>query len=569
MRYLYGWFMTRSPRIKLSILGMVLLAVTMVAIHRPALDAFRGWRAERLVAQAASFAEEENWDQVQRTAMASLQLRNSIEGRRLLLSAYEDADHPQVLALAVGILQLPDAQVEDRLRAIRLSLDYGDIVTAAGLVRSVNRQELEVPALRYQVVRFHLRAGNESEAIRIVDDTAEEENAPALELLLVKGLALTDNPETIIANSARLLRVLSGADDQAALGALRFIASLPEVRVERNMAEKALERFGNDHRLRVSDRLRLDFFRIVLRLGEREDLIEAAVLAYRDHDLEILVGWLERLNEFERILELTELDSFKKEPTPSLFAMRVSALEKLGRFVELEDELARPSAPIGDVPLICARATIATQLGKKSKALILWKQAIARARRAPGKNFYYFIASSARRAGNTEVYMDALAHGIESLLGPPPPAGQVAELFSWLYEKDDTERLMRLSYRLLEREPGNPLLINNFHYLKILQGECSEDDVKALRRIVEAFPEEPAFASSLALGLVMNGEPEAALSVLDSLETMKRPRSEAIIRAAVLSEEQKRAADFSTLLGEVDWNQFSSAEQRVLQNLLN
>jgi len=568
MRYLLGWFLSLRTRTKV-ILGVIILLLALgVVFRRPMWEAFASWRAENLLEEARQYAEDENWEDVERTAMASLQLESSVDAYRLLTEAFVQNREPRILQAAAGLFSHPEATLEDRTRAIEVFLDKKQVVAAAPMVESLDAAEREDPAMHYQLVRFHLMAGNYGKAAEMADAVPAAERNPALDLLLAQGFAASGKEEAKGATAARLGRVLTGEDDNLARQAMRLLAALPDKWISQKLAEKALERFGGNESLPLADRLRLDLFRIGLGVVEREKLVEETIAKNRQEHLEELVAWLARLGEAQRIVDLTDPSRRPEGLSATLFEKRAGALEGLGKLEELKQELEDPPVDIPDVRLLAARAALATKLENESEAVILWQQAFEAAENDPSRNWFYQISSSAARAGLRDRQMEALARAIEHPRGTPPQARQLESLFAWLYETGDIERLLKINYQLLAREPGNPGLVNNYHYLKVLLGEATENDVEVLRRLVETFPDIPQFRSSYALALLKTGQPGPALAALDEIEEplAERPPADKAVYAAVLAG-LGRHDEVEKLAAGIDWDKVPAGEASALQEL--
>lgn len=510
-------------------------------------------------------AAAEKWSEAERLASASLRLRSSVEAARVLLSASEAAERPRLLHVARGVFFHPDAVLDDRVRAIRICLDYEDAVMAAQLLARLDADERETPAVQYETVRFLLKIEKYDEALQTVDQHTDPKQRPELDLLIASELADSKNSGARGVISERLDAVFHNGDHETALRALRILGSLPDSWISEPLARSALGRFREDPDLSVSDRLWVDLLKIGVGDGDRKAIIDSAVAAYRDSALTVLVPWLERLGEHERVVDLTDPAGRTAEMGSELFQSRARALGLLGRYEELEKELLDPPAEIADIPLLCCRAILATQQEKRSHALLLWQEAMERAERDATRNWFYYISDRASLVGNEDLEMEAMARGIEGRFGRPPPTAELAGLITWLYEHHETKRLLDVSYRLLQREPRNPLLINNYYYLKALHGTATREDLEVLKELVAAIPDEPGFASSLAFAHLELDEPAEAIQVLDELDTDERPRSEQAIRAAALSALEQREASFA-IAANIDWDKFSTEEATVLRS---
>lgn len=545
-------------------LASLLVLVALAAWgHRPAWSAFKSWRAERLAAEAREFAQAGDWDEVHRTATASLQNAGSLEAFRLLTEAAEHTGDSRVLKLAASLFLSPDATPADLARALKIILDAGDSLNASRLASTLDRAELAHPPVRHQAVRGLLMVGNFREAIALADDPALTPRDPALDLLLARGFADRGTEKARDATAERLRLLLHGEDRDLALQAVQLLASLPDHWINEDLATLALERFQGDPDLAGTDQLHLDLFHISLQQVPAEELIEQSIARHREANLTPLVEWLMRLGEVKRIVDLTDPDTVSLDVT--LFQLRAHALGALGRLEQLESELEAPPVHIPEPLLLSARASLATRMKKESQAILLWRKAFDAAKLDRSRNWFYPLATVAQRGGDTDRQMEALAQGIEHPLGTPPSAPSLAPLFQWLLERNDTDRLLEVSYALLRREPNNPVLINNYLYLRAVHGNPSESDADTLRKLAEAFPDQAAFRHSLALTLLRIGNPQGALEELGKLASIPAelsPSGQAIYSKAL--EALSKPDEAAALAATIDWNALTKAEQELL-----
>lgn len=500
------------------ILIFILVAITgAILTYRPAVKKFKTWRAESLIAEARGFADSGDWKEVKRTAVASLQNENSLEALRLLAKASIKTNDPRTLEIVYALFNDPDAGPSDRVLALEQALVSGDLATASAMVSSLSAEEKTDPALHRQIVHTLLLNGKYQEAILLADDPAIVPKDPSVDLLLAQGLAGSDLEGARELTTARLDGLMKGADRELALQALTFLTFLRDDWIHEPLAEAAVTRFQEDPDLSVAHRLELEFLKLGLAQTDRKETIEKMISEYRENHLTELIHWLKRINEPKQVVQLTESEVAKA--VPELFSERISALEKLGLWELLDEELANPPVVIPEPLLYSARAITAFRIGNQIKFIQSWEDAVQAAKLDLSRNWFYQLAASARLLEDTDRQMDALVQGIQHPLGRHPNATELSPLFQWLLDRGETEKLLKISGILLRREPQNPLLINNYLYLKALYGKVNSDDVAQLRLLVKTYPEKKDLLDSLALVLLQNDEPQAALDVLKEVSS--------------------------------------------------
>jgi energy-converting hydrogenase A subunit M len=555
-------FFQRHPK-KVVLLFLLMAFAGAFLAYRPAQRAFKTWRAESLLEEAQEFADAGNWEEARRTAVASLQNEGSLAALRLLSLSSIKTDDPRSLEFVYSLFAHPEAEAGDRAMALERALGSGDLLNASQMVRSLSEDDQKVPALHCQIVNWLLLSRQFQEAIQLADASPIEARDPALDLLLAKGLAGSGLEGAREITTARLGSLMKGDDRDLALQVLTFLTYLKDGWIYEPLAEATIQRFEDDPDLRVTDRLNLEFLRLGLKKVDPDKVVADTIAKYQENNRRELVVWLKRVGESKRIVALTGSEAAKSNP--DLFSARISALERLGLWAQLEDELQEPSVFIAGPLLLSAQATAAFRTGDQIKFFRRWQDAIKAAKLDLNQNWFYRLAASAGQLQDTDRQMEALVLGIEHPMGKPPNASALSSLFQWLLDRGETERLLEVSYALLRHEPQNPLLINNHLYLKALHGQVNDRDVAKLRGLREAFPKQTEVRDSLALVLLQNGEPQAALAELKMIspETAGLSPSGQAVYAKAL-QELGREEEAAELGGKIAWESLTEAEQKLL-----
>ena len=478
----------RKHRKKLWVILLASLVGAGILAYVPARNALRASRAAGLLEQARELAEAGEWREARRTAAASLQNEESLEAFRIVTQAAVAEEDRDALGLVYRLFALPGATTEDRLLALKTAYDRNDQYNARILVSQLSPDEKKIPEIHYQVVRGLLMAGLFEKALALVERPPESEGSwpLKLDLLLARWFAKTNLKGAVEATNERLERVLTGADRDLALEALDFLILLPDGRIDQKLAEAALERLQDDPGLEVQDRLNLDFLRVGLKKSPLEETVNKALEDYRESHPAELIPWLDRLGQFEAVLELTS--EWAEPMDQSLFDKRLQALARLGRFEELEEELKEPPVVIPEPALLIFRSVIAAAKDDRLRAYQYWDQAFEAARRDRSENWFYKLMATAGNLGDNDRQMKSLAEAIKHPLGTPPQAGKLAPLFAWLDARGDTKSLFEVSSHLLRWQPNDPVLINNYLYAKSLHDKVTEEEVAALRALITKYP---------------------------------------------------------------------------------
>lgn len=119
---------------------------------------------------------------------------------------------------------------------------------------------------------------------------------------------------------------------------------------------------------------------------------------------------------------------------------------------------------------------------------------------------------------------------------------------------------------MLQREPGNPLLINNYLYLKAVYHEVEDGDLEALSRLVEQHPTQEHFRYSYAFLLLRKGKADQVVKELAKIDSDPDKLSEAgqAIRAKAL-EALGLKEEARELSANIDWERLTGDEIKHLQ----
>jgi tetratricopeptide (TPR) repeat protein len=536
------------------------LALIVLVVFRPVMSRVQVWRAGSLLEEAQGHAAAGEWDESLRTSLAALQLDPNFETLLVYFQAQCRTGDGGVLQSAVRIATNEQATAENRANALSVFLDVGDRVNFASILTALDEETREHPKIKFQTLRFLLAGGQVELALGLVEALSEAERSTSFDLLLCSGLIRDQRPAVRQEAFRRLAELLASEDDVVALDAMRIIASQPDGGISNELAQKSLERFADETGLGVGEQFALRLFEIGLEPDRRESIVSAALEKYQDSDLLRLLNWLLRVGEAEQAVALSEA----RMKELKVFRLRSQALKLVKKYEQLLEELETPPPGISSAELFASRAAVSRLLGRTADEADYWSRALGFARLRSRENHFPVIANIARQVGAEEIGFEALACSIEHPVGVPPESSKLDELYAWL-AKNDIDRLLSISRRLLQREPGNPVLVNNYCYLETLHGRADERTVAALAELVEAFPEELSFRGSLAFAHLRLGEAEKALEVIEqsSVVPSEMPNGEKAVYSAALAQ-AGREDEAAALAATVEWGEMSELEGAVL-----
>ncbi|MEM0895691.1 MAG: hypothetical protein AAGJ79_02310 [Verrucomicrobiota bacterium] len=550
---------------------IVLLGIIAFFFRAPLSKATNGWRAGQLAEEAATFAERGEWAQASGAALASLQLDLSTDAFRTFYQSARKLQNPQALRIG-GMLFLQDgATSADRAEVLGHFIAANDLLATERLVAELTEEDLAHPGVRAEVMRFLMRTGRFGEALEMDKATPGDQQNTA-DLIIAEELVRSRRTEYRNAVASRLRRVISGAQEEDAFSAVRLLASLPDDWIAGSVASLVLEKFGAREEIPADIMLAVRALEIGLHPDRRESILQGAVADW-DSNKELVAAWLLRVGEAEKLIALTNPDALDGEESPplpaGLFELRMQALEATGDFETLYGELAEAPAAIPASRIAARRAVAAEKTGRKAEAVSLWLSAHDTAGRELNRNNFYDLAEIAKSSGSSDNRFRALATALEHPVGIPPATAELKDVFDWLYQKGETDSLLKVSAVLLDRLPQNPVLINNYFYLLALRGYPGERAETVLQHLVKKFPNEPQYAGTLALALVRNEKHMEAIAVFEALSADPQvwPAAEKAVFSVALHAigASERAADLEK---SIDWEQLSEPESKVFQALI-
>ena len=393
--------------------------------------------------------------------------------------------------------------MDDRKEVIEAALAENDLVLAVQLLQSLGESTGNDPELARLRLLAHFTMGQWERARALAREHFAGPDGGAFKLLLARGLGRSGREHYRSEVTGLVSELVRHPERSVAREAVEALLELPRDWVDAPLRAEARARLeGQSDRTRAEE---LALAALLLRdpRESRERLVEQVVGAHRD-DIPALVAWLVRAEAWEEIAALTE----EGELDESTFNHRMTALHGLERYDDLDAELKDPPVPVHDALRHGARAALAIKRDQRAEAVSLWQQAFKAAELDRSDNQYYRLAVMARQVNDTERQMEALARAIEHPRGIPPAADQLVPLFKWLHASAKGKRFLGITFRLLQREPGNPVLINNYHYLRAMHDDPSVNSVDALQVLVNSFPEETTVPQHAGPGPRSHGQGE-------------------------------------------------------------
>lgn len=568
----------RNPWVRRIAVVTLLLAVAAGTLYwkRAALRHYANdWSADRHLAHAERELAAGNHRVALSRALTAIELDpRRIEPLRVLCASARELRDSRSLVFATALAGHPEATDPDRLDVLSLFAEVGEERRFAVVFAALPESLRVSPEARFLRLRQRLQRGEGAgvvAALEIDPELLETWPGPRLRLEGLWQRAYPGDDAAAANLAADLLEQELKPDDRIAI--LEGLSQLLPSRIPPRSGARLLEALGEGIGTGEPPTLR-DTLAIAAEPERSEAIVVSVVERLDPGSLGMLCRWLALLGEIETILEVTDKPTGLTDPIAC--EVRARAL------IETEDyagALALLSYPVDSsdaVAIAILEAAAARGLGHNSDENAAWRKAQLAADSDLTRNRYLGLAEAARRAGRREVAVDAIVAACRHPVGLLPPAREIAWVMDDLVKGGRANDLLAVLARILPWEGGEPALINNAVYLSlILERAVGGAAVEAMKRIVEAHPEEAGFRNTLVLAYLAAGDAEAAIglypemSVPGSDEEAWRDFSEtrkAVYALALAENGDDRR--FRQVVETIDWDSFFEKEGRFFESRL-
>ncbi len=476
---------------------------------------YRDWEEKRLLRRAAAFMSGGDLKEATLTARRAFQINPySLDAARLIAKMAESANDRTALEWRKTALELAPGSVEDASALITTALLFGETATA-------ERALAAIPPEHRDTASYHASAARVAEAHRKMEE-AEPHWARAVELAPADSLYRLKHALSQLASrdparqeKARASLTALRADPAHRVPATR--ALITDAVTRRETAHVAFElarelqaypeaTFGD----------RLVYLDILRQLKAPEYVgylskMEADALA-QPRDLAELLGWMNRSGlsalavDFARSVPPEKL---KEWPVPLVLADS----HALGRDWKAVEELVR-NARWGQFDFL-RKAMLARALrgqDKMAAATREWADAQKLASEQP--QFLQLLTRTISDWNWKEETLDLLWQLTKH---PETRAEALATLYAYYAEARDTQGLYRTLRILVEVNPDDPKIKNNFAQVALLL-DAEPERARALsRQLYQTHGADPAYASTYAFSVYRSSGPEQALAIMEKL----------------------------------------------------
>ncbi len=530
------------------------------------------WRVNGLVEKAATLRDQGNVGEAHEVALAAQRLnRASYPALELLYRTGIEIESDSLAATAAALFLHHASDRDDKLEALETLLDLEQYSQFAELFRRIPNEHRTDADAWYLEGRFFQEVGERRKARELVeayfDSGGEDDRLRLLEIeLLLNPDAGPSSREKGQRKLARRLE-LGGAE---AAEALHLLWDYPVDFIRSELFHPVLvATFQSMPGAGVREQLALTNIELARapRSPERtERLIREAMTKHGKEAPEDVAIWLAGLKRPRLVLEV--LDEEAGMASITAYDVRLRALGEVHGIDAAEEWLADPHPDSIPVLVSTARAKIAIARDEPIAVINHLREAMSEAGRENTRRAFLNIFAFAVDFGRVDYASEALA---EAAQRPGPSFPRLEEVWPqvrYLSERGDFPALRAIFQAIAVAQPDHPIVLNNLAYANLVLGENEEAAVERSRALVAERPEVMGFRTTLAFGLMMQGEWEEAWAVLEESEfSIDQVSAAGGVIYALALEKQGRIEEAQAVREALEWSELSNAEQRALAAL--
>lgn len=538
-------------KIERSIIKIILWTVGVVLVLAVGgtfgYSSYRNWQQRRLIAKANALVSHGDYKHASLDARRLLQINpNSADGFRILARIAEKAGLRAALDWRRRVMDLGVATPNDLILLARAAIRFDEPATAEVAMSRLPesaKQTAEYHALLADIA-LKQRDGVEMERQLSEANRLEPENKDYIMRLAALRLG-ANNAETRAKGKKTLVELQN--DPMQRREATRYLAE-DALRQKNTLTALELARLLDSYPDKTyADRLLLlSALQAAFDSGFAPFLEEMQTTSAEDPErAAALLTWM-NMNNLSR-----EAIAWSTKLAPAVIGNKLVQIALSDSFVTAKDwaglQRLVNSGNWGTVDFlrnaIAARAL--RELGNEPESAAQWNEAMKKI--TANSRHIMMLAETVEKWGWRNEAIDLLW-----LVAKDPVKGDEAlgSLYRYFAKNEDTENLYRVLLHRMELHPNDRNVQNNYAAISLLLNMNTERAQKIAREIHEKEPANPAYASTYAFALHVQGEPKKAAKVMEGLtaEQLRQPEIAAyygIILAA--AGDHARAAEFLDL----------------------
>ncbi len=533
---------------------------------------FYAKKAEEHVENARKAMEKEEWKEANRLSLAALKLdKDSIDALRLVYLSSARLKSPKTLSAAHSLFLHPDCPFEERVRLLALFQLAGDNLRFTECYNALGEEEKKDPDVLFLKTRFLATRGAGTMARQLIEEFYEEGGEDRrFDALLANMLVVSRDEEDRKRGQEIIVKLLEEKDPQAR-SALLSLWNVPPGTLQADLfpadiidQAASLPEAGPREYLIGA---KVEIVRNAEQREEQQKILEAAIGKYGGSDPLLMSGWLVQFGRFDLILEM--IDETRGRESLELYDARLVALAAAKGPEAAEAWLEEPHEDSSEIMTWLSRAKLAKAKSDDLSAVAHWYRAYNLAEEEENGDSLVAAYRTALQLGNAGEAVKALLKASEKPGPAFPRSLELQPVVGYLYEEDRLDDLLQLTRVLLQREPSNLFLNNNFLYLSLLLGEPNEKLLELAKKLVEERPNVLGLRTTLAFGLLQKGEFEEAEKALQGedldWEVEAGPADWAIRELTLLK--TGKAEEAEEIAGKYESENITSAERDAFAKL--
>lgn len=399
---------------------------------------------------------------------------------RQLVVRSGDVDPEKALPLAEALLEREEINDVDRSLYIAVAQAAGASERIPEVRAAMENPENALPlASRLALVRQSVLDGQVASAVSGILELIE---------------AFPQSPEVLAATVGLLTQYAEDLEDSDKEALLRAVIAYPE----------------------SEDTLVLRAYRELANLRpEEEALVHEAVRARFEASQPALVGrWFLGAGDAQAALAIVGESAALTEL--ALFSTRFDALLRLDRLEEAAALMGSGEELLGDFEEAFFEARLAVRQENADAGGKAIQVALEAMTGSDQRALLFDLADMAVAMDLTRLELEVYTRAFEE--GLVFPQRQGLRYLQLLLRADDLTTAKAFAGHLRNLSPDNPIYINNDAYLATILERDLQANIRAMRTLVETYPEATHFRITLALAQLLAGFEDAAMKTLDDSE---------------------------------------------------
>ena len=562
-------------RIWVPIWHIVLVAIlTILAMAaKPAYRAYRGYRIHKNLVAAQAAAQSGDWTAASNNARSVLLARQGdLDAYRIWTQALCKLGDRRACPAAVALFSDPRATREDRLEMLRALVLQAPQALAMSAYSRLPKDLRAQASFRAAITPLLVRQGQIELAENNLRAVAQPRDEPKVRLELLRVLCCDQKLGRMTA-AKRVMEareifasLIADKAEEEALAALPLLGDVPGGLVAGDPLPDLPSWLKNQpHAMTLHHLLGMEPT-LDAQPEKADTLYQSAIRRFLAGDPEVLGSWLVRHGKAELAV------SILAEPAKTgagAYLARLHALLRLDGTDEIVAALAAPPDGVDPVELEIVRAVVAAKRGDMIAAASAWTRAMNQATFDTSRNRFIELARVAEGYRAQDAAENAWVAAVRLGWGPLPFYHDLLPVFASLAAQGRSEDLLAMSRTLLRFEPGNPDLLNHYHYFALIHGVLPPDQVTADLKEMAGQVDKPQYHATLMLAEMLDGKPAEALARLPKLRDGKGV--DPMMTAALEGTARLLAGEIETgtaKLKEVVWSGFMRQESIVFRDLL-